>query len=146
MRHDLVVSESIEINAEPSKVWEALTNPEIIKEYLFGTQTTTDWKPGSEITFQGRYGDNLEHSYCDRGVIVENVLNRLLSYTYWSGFSGLENKPENYALVTYTLASTDYKKTQFTWTQKGFGSEEGYQHSLGGMPAFLEQIKGIIER
>ena len=53
MRDDLIVSESIEINTEPDKVWEALTNPEIIKEYLFGTQTITDWKVGSDIIFQG---------------------------------------------------------------------------------------------
>jgi uncharacterized protein YndB with AHSA1/START domain len=146
MRHDLVVSQSIEINAEPSKVWHAVTTPEIIKEYLFGTETTTDWKVGSKILFQGVYGENLEHQYCDKGVIVENILNKILSYTYWSVFSGLEDKPENYALVTYTFASNDNKKTTFTWTQKGFGNEEGYQHSLGGMTEFLEQIKGIIER
>ena len=27
----------------------------------------------------------------------------VLKYDYWSGFSGLEDKPENYSLVTYTL-------------------------------------------
>ena len=43
MRHDLVVSTCVEINAEPSKVWNVLTTPEIIKEYLFGTETITNW-------------------------------------------------------------------------------------------------------
>lgn len=145
MRHDLIVSESININAAPSKVWEALTNPEIIKKYLFGTETITDWKVGSEIIFQGAYGDNKEHTYRDKGVIMQNVLNQLLSYSYWSGFSGLEDKPENYSLVTYSLKSDDDKKTTFTWTQKGYATEEGYQHSLSGMKEFLEQIKQIIE-
>ena len=145
MRDDLIVSESIDINAAPSKVWAGLTNPEIIKKYLFGTETITDWKVGSEIIFQGEYGENKEHKYRDKGVIMQNVLNELLSYSYWSGFSGLEDKPENYSLVTYSLKSDDNKKTTFTWTQQGYATEEGYQHSLSGMKEFIEQIKQIIE-
>ena len=62
----LIVSESIEIHEAPSKVWDALTNPEIIKKYLFGTETITDWKVGSEIIFQGEYGENKEHKYTIR--------------------------------------------------------------------------------
>ncbi|MEP6926504.1 MAG: SRPBCC domain-containing protein [Ginsengibacter sp.] len=145
MKNDLIVSESVVINAAPSKVWDALTNPEIIKKYLFGTETITDWKVGSEIIFQGEYGENKEHTYRDKGIIKQNVPNELLSYSYWSGFSGLENKPENYSLVTYSLQSDDNKKTIFTWTQKGYATEEGYQHSLSGMKEFLEQIKKLIE-
>src|SRR5580698_757285 len=104
MNHDLQVSESVIVNVGASRMWDVLTNPEIIKEYLFGTETITDWKVGSEIIFQGVYGENKEYSYRDRGVIREFVPHQLISYTYWSGFSGLEDKPENYSLVTYTLA------------------------------------------
>ncbi len=146
MRHDLIVSESIDINAPISKVWEALTNPEIIKEYLFGTQTITDWKVGSDIIFQGAYGDNLEFNYKDKGIVRKNVLNEVISYSYWSGFSGLEDKPENYSLVTYTVKEIDDNKTNFTWTQAGFGTEEGYQHSLSWMKDFLGQIKATVEK
>lgn len=145
MRHDLIVSESIDINASPAMVWDALTNPEIIKKYLFGTETITDWKVGSEIIFQGKYGENNEHSYRDKGIIIQNIPGELLSYSYWSGFSGLEDKPENYSLVTYNLKSEDDQETTFTWTQKGYATEEGYQHSLGGMKEFLKQIKRVIE-
>jgi uncharacterized protein YndB with AHSA1/START domain len=145
MNHDLVVSESIDINAEPSKVWDALTDPAIIKKYLFGTETITDWKVGSEIIFQGVYGETNEHSYRDKGVILENIPNKKLSYSYWSGFSGLEDKPENYSVVTYGLQDNEDKTTTFTWTQKGYASEENYQLSLAGMKEFLKQIKEIIE-
>ena len=146
MKHDLVVSESIDINAEPSKVWDALTDPAIIKKYLFGTETITDWMVGSEIIFQGVYGETNEHSYRDKGVVLENVPNKKLSYSYWSGFSGLEDKPENYSVVTYTLERADNKTTKFTWTQAGFATEQGRDHSQNGMKEFLEKIKGIIER
>ncbi len=143
MRHDLIVSKKIDINAPPSKVWKALTTPEIIKEYLFGTETVTDWKVGSEIIFQGEYEGQ---KYRDKGVILENVPNLLLSYSYWSGFSGLEDKPENYSRVTYGLINKDNNKTEFSWTQEGFANEEARKHSETGMQTFLEQIKGIVER
>ena len=143
MRNDLAVSSSIDINAQPAKVWQALTTPEIIKEYLYGTETVTDWKVGSEIIFQGDYQG---HKYRDKGVIQSSIPNELFSYTYWSGFSGLEDKPENYSLVTYRLKQVDNNQTRFTWEQKGFANEEGYKHSVNGMPEFLQKIKEIVER
>ncbi|MDB5112121.1 MAG: hypothetical protein JWR67_3235, partial [Mucilaginibacter sp.] len=140
MNYDLTATETIEVNAPAEKVWQVLTTPELIKEYLFGTNTITDWKPGSEIIFQGEYEGK---QYRDKGIILENELNRKISYSYWSGFSGLEDKPENYSTVTYTLEPVENGKTKFTWTQKGFSNEKGQQHSQSGMKAFLEQIKGI---
>jgi len=143
MNHNLEVSKSILINADVSKVWNAMTNPEIIKEYLFGTETITDWKVGSEIIFQGEYQG---HKYRDKGIVRENVLNQRISYNYWSAFTGLEDKPENYSLVTYVITQKDNNQTELTWIQKGFGDEKGYQHSMNGMDAFMQSIKAIIER
>ncbi len=143
MRHDLIISESININTRIPKVWNALTDPEIIKEYLFGTETVTDWKEGSEIIFQGEYEGN---KYRDKGVIKENVLNKKISYTYWSGFSGLEDKSENYSLITYELEDIGKDKTKFTWTQKGYANEEANNHSSTGMKGFLEKIKEVVEK
>ena len=143
MRHDLEVSHTVEVNVPVSRMWEVLTQPEIIKEYLFGTETVTDWKPGSEIIFQGDYQG---HKYRDHGVIQENILNKKISYTYWTGFSGLEDKPENCSLITYKLVATGDNKTEFTWTQQGFANEDGYKHSQTGMKDFLGEIKEIAER
>ena len=143
MKHDLTISRSIDIAAAPAKVWDALTNPAIIKEYLFGTETITDWKIGSPIIFQGEYEGQ---QYRDKGFVVENMPDKYLSYHYWSGFSGLEDKPENYSLVTYTLTPKDDHTTTFTWTQKGFANEESLKHSESGMDVFLGSIKQIVER
>src|ERR1700712_81221 len=107
MNQGLVVSQSIDITAPIEKVWVALTDPAIIAAYLFGTETITDWRPGSEIIFQGVYGENKEHSYRDKGIILENVLHKTISYSYWSGFSGTEDSPENYATITYSLHKID---------------------------------------
>ena len=143
MRDDLIVSGSVIINAPSSKVWDALTNPSKIKEYLFGTETITDWKAGSEIIFQGEYQGQ---KYRDKGIIKELTRQETISYTYWSGFTGLEDKPENYSLVTYKLEKINDKTTNFTWTQKGFADERGYEHSKNGVKEILQQIKSVAEK
>ena len=143
MNHNLTVSASININANAAKVWEALTNPDIIKEYLFGTETITNWQVGSDVIFQGEYEKT---TYKDKGVVQQNIPEKLLSYTYWSGFSGLSDEPENYSLVTYILVDNGDNTTNFTWTQKGYATEEGYDHSQTGMADFLVQVKEIMER
>jgi uncharacterized protein YndB with AHSA1/START domain len=143
MNHDLEVSQSIDIHATPEKVWDALTNPEIIKEYLFGTKTTTDWQVGSPVTFSGEYNGT---TYTDKGTILENIPGQKLSYSYWSSFSGTEDKAENYSRVTYTVTPKENGVTSFTWAQKGYANEAGHEHSKNGMADFLKQIKDIVER
>ena len=38
-----VAKASIEIKSPISKVWGALTNPEIIKQFIFGSEVVTYW-------------------------------------------------------------------------------------------------------
>jgi len=142
MNKNLKVSKSIEINSSAEKIWDALTNPEKIKIYLFGTETITDWKIGSPIIFQGEYDGN---KYKDKGNVLENVRNETLKYNYWSGFSGLEDKPDNYCIVAYHIENISDNQMKFTWTQEGFANEEGQQHSENGLFGMLEQIKKLVE-
>jgi hypothetical protein len=141
MRKDLIISSSIDINATAKKVWQALVTPEIIKKYLFGTETITDWKTGSKIVFTGEYQGQ---KYSDHGTILENIPEQKLSYTYWSAFTGLEDLPENYSVVSYRLNMKD-NQTVLIWEQKGFASEESYNHTLAGISSVLKQIKEIVE-
>lgn len=142
MDKSLIATKSIQINSTPEKIWSVLTNPEKIKTYLFGTEVKTDWKEGSPITFSGEYEG---HKYEDKGNIIENMPNELLNYNYWSGFSGLEDKPENYSLVSYRIKKLNDKTYEFTWHQQGFSSEEGKCHTEEGLEKMLEQIKKLSE-
>ena len=142
MNRNLKVSKSIEINSNADKVWDALTNPEKIKIYLFGTETITDWKIGSPIVFRGEYDG---HKYKDKGNVLEFIRNKTLKYNYWSGFSGLEDRPNNYSIVTYQIDNISDNQVKFTWTQEGFANEEGQQHSENGLSGMLEQIKKLVE-
>ncbi len=142
MRKELIVKKTIQINADTSQVWDALTNPDKIKQYLFGTETISDWKVGSPIIFQGEYQGQ---KYKDKGNILDIKEGQLLQYAYWSGFSGLEDKEENYSKVTYKIDRKE-RHTILTLTQEGFASEQAREHSENNWGMVLDKIKEIIEK
>ena len=76
-----VATAEAEINAPRSEVWRALTDPDQIEKYMFGSRVETDWKPGSPITWKGEYeGKKFE----DKGEILEVVEERRLKLTHFS--------------------------------------------------------------
>jgi uncharacterized protein YndB with AHSA1/START domain len=141
MNRDLKANADITINASPDLVWDALVNPEKIKVYLFGTNTSSQWTLGSEIVFEGEYQG--QH-YRDKGKITDIQANKILQYTYWTGFSGLEDKEENYSLVRFELKK-DGSTTQLLLTQAGFPSEQAAEHSSLAWKQILEAIKKLVE-
>ncbi|MCI4432926.1 MAG: SRPBCC domain-containing protein [Nitrosopumilus sp.] len=141
MKKDLVIRKTVKINVNASKVWNALTNPKMIKKYLFGTKVITAWKVGSEIIFQGNWK---EKKFRDKGIIEKFEIEKLFQYTYWSIFSGLEDKEENYSLVTFELSGTD-KITKLTVSQQGFADKASQEHSDKGWSMVLQKIKELVE-
>lgn len=139
---NLIASHAVTINATASNVWYVLTNPASIKTYLFGTDVTTDWKVGSPILFNGEYNGQ---QYEDKGNVLVNIENEILKYNYWSGFSGLDDQPENYALVNYFIEDLGNNQVQFKWEQQGFSSEEGQCHTEQMLGNMLAQIKVLAE-
>ena len=133
---------TITINADVSAVWKALTDPAMIKQYLFGTQTDTDWKQGSPIYFRGEWQGT---TYEDKGTILDNQPGRLISYTYWSSMSGTPDIPENYAVVTYELEQRQ-DGVALTIRQRGIRSEESRKHSEQNWGSVLNAIKILIEK
>src|SRR5258705_851821 len=101
---NLTASASIEINATPEQVWDAVTNPEMVKKYFFGTTMEANLIVGGDITFTGEWEGK---AYQDKGKVLEIETNKILKYSYWSAFSGKDDKPENYANVTYKITQKD---------------------------------------
>lgn len=44
-----VATATTTVNATKDRVWSALTDPDEVKEWFFGTHQMTDWAPGSPI-------------------------------------------------------------------------------------------------
>jgi uncharacterized protein YndB with AHSA1/START domain len=129
------------IHAPASKVWEALTKPELIKEYLFGTQVSTDWQVGSPITYRGVWQGK---AYEDKGKILEVEPGRLLVSTFLSSLSGLPDVPENYNTVRYEL-TPQVDDTLVTVTQDNNATHEDAQHSEQNWNIVLDGMKKLLE-
>jgi uncharacterized protein YndB with AHSA1/START domain len=141
MNHRFKIVVAVEINADKHHVWDALTNPEKIKLYLFGTEALTDWKAGSPLVFQGEYNGR---RYRDKGEIIASEPADFLQYSYWSGFSGLEDRPENYSRLAFALKRAR-GKTTLTLTQTGFVDEQAMLHSQSQWQHVLSKLKELVE-
>ena len=141
MNETRIAKATILINAPVSKVWDALTQPELIKQYLFGTEVTTDWKVGSPITYRGTWQGK---PYEDKGKVLQVEPGRRIISTFWSSLSGVPDQPEYYKTVQYEL-SNQGSATRLTVTQNNNDSEEEAQHSSQNWQMVLEGIKKLLE-
>jgi len=90
MSHGFMANAEIGINAPIAKVWDALVNPETIKQYMFGTNVVSDWKEGSPIVWKGEWQGK---TYEDKGVILRLVPRQIIQYSHFSPLSGLPDVP-----------------------------------------------------
>lgn len=142
MDKSLIVEKKVVIETGAEKVWHALTDRETIKKYFFGTEAISDWKVGSSLIFKGEWEGK---TYQDKGNILESEPGKKLKYNYWSAWSGLDDVPENYSLVTYSLSSSG-NHTTLELTQEGFANQEGLEHAQGGWNAVLDNLKKLLEQ
>ena len=139
---DIIARVSTSVNAPASKVWDALTNPSIIKQYMFGTEVVSDFKVGSKIVWKGEWEGK---KYEDKGEIREFQPNELLQYSHYSPLAGKKDIPENYHIVTITLIGKD-NKTNVTLTQDNNPDDKSREHSEKNWKMMLEGLKKTVEK
>lgn len=101
MTERAVVTNTAHIDAPPSAVWAALTEPSRIARWQSGARVETTWEPGSPLLISGMIG---RKKYRDRGKVLRVEPGRLLEYEWLSRISGLPDEPQNYSVLTYSLA------------------------------------------
>ena len=114
---------------------------DLIKQYLFGTKVTTDWRVGSPITYEGIWEGK---AYKDKGKVLLVEPEKLLVSTFWSALSGKPDVPENYQTVRYEL-SAENGGTHLTITQDNNATQEDANHSAQNWTMVLEEMKKVIE-
>ncbi len=138
---DHVAKAAVEISASRGRVWTALTDPEQIEKYMFGSRVVTDWERGSPIAWTGEYQGK---AYEDKGKIIEIEPERRLKVTHFSPLSGKEDVPANYHTLTYELEQRG-DKTRVSLSQDNNGSEEEAEHSKGNWEKMLTGLKEVVE-
>ncbi|MES2704465.1 MAG: SRPBCC domain-containing protein [Bacteroidota bacterium] len=150
MSDELIIKNEIIINAPKADVWDALTDPEQTKKYMFGCETVSDWKEGSPLLWQGMWEE--KEMVFVKGVISKIVYGEYLAYTTLDpNNTEIADVPENYLTVTYSLREHG-EHTHLTVTQGDYSKvadgerryKESYNDGEGWNP-ILVQIKALVE-
>jgi uncharacterized protein YndB with AHSA1/START domain len=141
MSTDLIAKASEVIEAPVQNVWDALVDPKAIKQYMFGSTVTSEWRKGSPISWKGEWQGK---AYEDKGVILEIEPGRTLKYSHFSPLSGQPDEPENYHNVTIELVDKDHA-TRVSLSQDNNPDEEAREHSAKNWETMLTGLKKYVE-
>jgi len=120
-----------------------LTNPEKVKQYMHGTEMSTDWKEGSPIFWRGEWKGR---PYEDKGTVLAVEPQKLLKYTHWSPMGGSEDKPENYHTVTCELAGKDGETTLTLRQDNNATQEEADKMADQNWGPVMDGLKAVAEK
>ena len=140
-KESFIARAKVKIYAPSKKVWDALVNSEIIRQYIFNTNAISDWKEGSSITWKGEWQGK---PYEDKGVILRIEPERLLRYSHFSPLSGLPDMPENYHTITIEL-SGESGFTQVSLSQDNNLTAQARDHSEKNWEMVLAGLKRVVE-
>jgi uncharacterized protein YndB with AHSA1/START domain len=132
---------TILLNAPTEKVWNALTQPELVKQWQYGSDLITDWKVNSEIRFRNEWESQIFEQW---GKVLEVIPNQKIRYSLFFPRPGLEDKPENYFIMSYVL-SEENQKTKLQIIQEDNRPGAKQEEPQGEENPILQALKAVVE-
>lgn len=136
-------SESIvKILAPASKVWLALTVPDLVKQWQYGSDLLTTWEVGTSIVFRNEWNGQV---FEQKGTVLEFSPESRLKYSLFFPRPDLQDIPEHRFFMTYELIGSG-EATSVLFRQEdprpslpneSSGGEEG--------PDVLSALKELVE-
>jgi uncharacterized protein YndB with AHSA1/START domain len=94
-------SESVvNILAPARKVWLALTVPDLVKQWQYGSDLLTTWEPGTPIIFRNEWNGQ---TFEQKGTVIEFTPESRLKYSLFFPRPDLQDIPEHCFFMTYEL-------------------------------------------
>ncbi|MBO9582850.1 MAG: SRPBCC domain-containing protein [Flavobacterium sp.] len=132
---------TIVLDAPTEKVWNALTQPELVKQWQYGSELLTTWKTGTEIRFRNEWEGQVFEQW---GTVLEVIPNQKIKYSLFFPRPGLEDKPENYFIMSYVL-SEENQKTKLEIIQEDNRPGAVQEEPQGEENPILQGLKAVIE-
>jgi len=144
MAETFVAHVSVTIRAPSAKVWDALVNPEKIKQYMPVTNVVSEWHQGGTIVWTSEF---LGKTFEVKGTVLRVEAERLLEYDHSRPIfrpSGAAHSPESYLRVTIEL-SGEGAETKLSVTERNNMNARELEHSEGSWRMVLHGMKALLE-
>jgi uncharacterized protein YndB with AHSA1/START domain len=139
------IHQSIRLNAPSNAVWEALTQPELMKNWMSDSEIEiiTTWEVGSPIIINAQEV-SYKTAFKNTGAVLQFLKEQVLEYSHLSSLSGLADQPENYTLIRFTLQRQE-DHTLLELNLSNFPTESHYKHIDFYWAVTLEVLKRFVE-
>ena len=131
----------IVINAPLQKVWDTLTKPEFVKLWQYGSDLQTNWAVGEKIKFVTKWEDKI---FEQSGTVLEFTPTTKLRYSLFAARPDLEDKPENYFTMVYSLTSAG-EQTNLEIMQEDNRPNAVQEEEQGEENPILNMLKQVAE-
>ena len=132
----------IKINAPIQKVWDTITEAELVKLWQFGSDLLTTWEVGSDIKFRTEWEGKVFEQW---GKVLEVRPNKLVKYSLFAPRPELEDKPENYFIMSYVLTSEN-GQTKLEIIQEDNRPNAVQEEPQGEENPILKSLKELAEK
>lgn len=133
---------TIVLDVPIEKVWNALTQPDLVKQWQYGSDLITDWIVGNEIRFRNEWEDQVFEQW---GTVLEVIPNQKIKYSlFFPRPEELEDKPENYFIMSYIL-SEENQKVKLEILQENNRPGAIQEEPQGEENPVLQGLKTLIE-
>jgi uncharacterized protein YndB with AHSA1/START domain len=139
-----IFNKTINIHASTSEVWQALTIPERMNQWMMPDakiDILTEWKVGGPIAIRGRMN---EKDFKNSGTVLRFEPEKALAYTHLSSISRLPDRAESHSTIDFRLTQAG-DGTILELTLSNFPTESIYKHLAFYWNVTLEILKRTVE-
>ena len=132
----------INIVAPTRKVWLALTVPELVKQWQYGSDLLTTWEVGTPIVFRNEWNGQV---FEQKGTVVEFSPESRLKYSLFFPRADLEDIPENHFFMTYELTESEGRTSLLVRQEDPRPSQPDESTAADEGPNVLSSLKELVE-
>jgi uncharacterized protein YndB with AHSA1/START domain len=139
------IAATIRIDAAPAAVWRALTQPELMVQWMGAPEmqlkVDTRWEVNTPVIITGFHHVHFEN----KGIVLHFEPEQKLAYSHWSSVSRLPDDPEHYSIIEFRLEPAGIQ-TLLSLTIEHFPTETIFKHLQFYWRTTMAMIKKFAEQ
>lgn len=139
--NNMTARAEITIDASVRRVWDTITDSELINRHAPGLVLDANWREGAEVIWRGYWNGKIRE---EKGRITQIAEPLTIRHTYYSSSSGKDDVPDNYHNVVWQFAE-ESEKTKVLITQDNNFSLKERDQAEELWKSLLRMIKMLVE-